>query len=464
MGAIRRSEAVNEAGMEDAMKQRCWAAVMAMVAMLAVLAPANALIRDAEMEAVLHEVAKPILDAAGFAEDEVKLSVWGDGRVNAFATGDNRIVLFSGLVEAAENYGELAAVIAHEAAHLAGGHVVRRAEHFAETSVAASALSLLAVIAATAGTNDPGAALGGLAATQHVAERTALIYTRDQEAAADAQAVLFMDQAGLDPVYLADFLGTLAEDERSWGDVDPYTQSHPLSSDRISTLQRQTDNFSKQFVDIDPGLQHRFERVQAKLHSFLGDPAEVLEKLDPSDSSEIATLQRAVALHRLGRHGEAIAEVDRLVGMHPEDPYHLELKGQIQFESGQTEEAVVIYRQVLSQTPDEALIKVGLAQALLALQDDASTAEALEVLEDAVRRDSLNAPARYFLAQALARKGNLPRANLMTAEQRLILGDLGGARRFAERTIEGAGAGTPEWFRANDILGELGVPVEPEKL
>ena len=433
---------------------------LALVAAVPLLAapPVEALIRDAEVEAVIRDVSEPIFAAAGFQPGDIRVAVWNHDSVNAFATGDLRIVLFSGLIETASTYPELAAVIAHETAHIANGHVARRSEEYADNQTAATMLSLLALLSAGVGSVNPNAAIGGLAATQRVAERKFLVYTRSQEAAADGQAVIYLQRAGLDPGALVSFLEILERDQETWGQADPYALTHPEAKERIDSIRRGLGSGSDAARPLDPVLEHRFARVRAKLAAFLGDPVRVLERIPDWDESEIATLKRAIAVHRNGDGGKALEEMDRLLALAPGDPYYLELKGQILFENGRTEESIAAYRAATEAAADESLITVGLGQALLALGTEEGDREARDVLEAAVRRDELDARARYFLAQALGRSGDRPRANLMIAEERMLRGDIQGAAGFARRAAEAAERGSPTWFRAQDILAALGMP------
>ncbi len=437
--------------------------VLAAAVSLLAASPSDALIRDAEMESVLRDISRPILRAAGYAPEDIRLSVWNHPSVNAFATGDNRIVLFSGLLDVAETYPEVAAVIAHETAHIAHGHVSRRSEELADTQAAATVFSMIAVLTASAASADPGAAIGGLAAAQRVAERTFLVYTRAQEAAADNQAAQYLLRSGLDEEALVTFLKVLQDDQETWGEVDPYALTHPPADERIDFLERNFGGQAGEPVATDPSLAYRYARVKAKLEGFLDEPEDVLERIPEGDRSELATLRRTIALHRSGGGTPALEEMDRLLAMVPGDPYYLELKGQILFENGRAAESVDLYRAAMEAAPEEGLISVGLGQALLALQNAEADGEARRVLEEAVRRDDLDARARYFLAQALGRAGDRPRANLMIAEERLIRGDLNGAVGFARRSAEEASVGSPTWFRANDILTALGAATEGQE-
>ena len=86
---------------------------------------------DAELFALVNEVAQPILNAAvalgaADAKSWKVLVVDAPEVANASAVPSGHLVLLSGLIEDAESDAELACVIAHEAGHLAKSHTLNR--------------------------------------------------------------------------------------------------------------------------------------------------------------------------------------------------------------------------------------------------------------------------------------------------------------------------------------------------
>ena len=77
-----------------------------------------------------------------------------------------------------------------------------------------------------------------------------------------------------------------------------------------------------------------------------------------------------------------MAATDRLMALRPDDPFYIELKGQILFETGNADQAVPLYRQAVRLAPGEPLLEAGLGRALLSLNRPEADAEALEVLRD----------------------------------------------------------------------------------
>jgi predicted Zn-dependent protease len=150
--------------------------------------------------------------------------------VNAFSLPGGYVFLASGLVKQAASDDELAAVIAHEVAHIAARHAVKRYE---------SGLGLqLATLAAVAA--GQGNAARGLSVAAQAAQ---LAYARQDELEADRLGVKYLKAAGFDPKAMLTFLETLQQldQDRSHylprGVVRPqYALTHPYVPERVRAV------------------------------------------------------------------------------------------------------------------------------------------------------------------------------------------------------------------------------------
>src|SRR5690606_29236483 len=139
---------------------------------------------------------------------------------------------------------------------------------------------------------------------------------------------------------------------------------------------------------LSPEIHVAHARMVAKLEGFLGEPSEVLARRGgPSFEDRYA---RAVANFRRRDTVAALELVRSLQAELPDDPHLLELEGQILFESGRIAAAVPAYREALAGVPQAALVRFGLARALLELQDEASAEEAVAHLREVVRIEPEN--------------------------------------------------------------------------
>lgn len=142
----------------------------------AVPSTAQSLIRDPDIEYGLRELAFPVLRAAGLNTNRVRILVVNDSTFNAFVIDYGAIYLNYGLILTVESPEMLQAVIAHEAAHIANGHLARRVENLRAAQRNAGLGTALALIAAAAGGGE--AAAGIAAGTQGAALRSFLGHTR----------------------------------------------------------------------------------------------------------------------------------------------------------------------------------------------------------------------------------------------------------------------------------------------
>ncbi len=433
---------------------RRWKIAAALVAATLALpgaASALSLVRDAEIERTLDRMSAPIFQAAGLDPSTVEILLVNDRSLNAFVAGGRRVFIHTGLMMELETPEELLGVIAHETGHIAGGHEARRSINL-RNAQGPALIGLLAGIAAGAvAGGEAGAAIAG--GSQGILGRTLLSHSRGEEASADQAAISYLDRAGIDPEGLEKVLERFRGQEvLAIGNLDPYVLTHPLSTERMSLIERRVGETSGRRWPEDADRTYWHKRLRAKLTGFLKDPSRVLANLEREPETEFTLYEKAIALHRLPDPERAIQTVDRLIAMRPNDPYYLELKGQILLESGRAAQAVPAYRQAARLAPDEPLLKAGLGRALLQSNDPAANTEALSVLQEARREDLADASALRDLATAYDRAGDRGMATLATAERYALIGDVDSALSLAHRAVGILPQGSPGWLRAQDIL------------
>ncbi|MGN6377065.1 MAG: M48 family metalloprotease [Sphingomonas sp.] len=414
-------------------------------------AAAQQILRDAETEALLDKACKPIIEAAGLSPQTVKIVMIQDDEINAFTAGGQTVYVNSGLLEAADNINQVQGVIAHELGHVADGHVAL-GDRGEKSSMGIMLLSLvLGAAAAAAGSGEAGAGL--FAAGQQAAIGNYLAFSRVQEATADATGAKFLNQAGISGKGMLEFFKKLYNQQYRYGytDVDPFLQSHPLSSDRIANLSKTLEDSPAWGKQTDPKLQEAFERVKAKLKGYVDDPQQTLQAYPPSNQSVDAHYARAYAYHKAGYPEKARAEAAALIQVDPHDPYFLELQGQILLEGGDPKGAIAPLREAAELTNYQPLITTTFGHALIATEDKANYPEAEKVLKLAVARDDENPFAWYQLGTVYARTGDEPRASLATAESAALEGDNQLAVMHAKRAMAGLPAESPDWIKAQDI-------------
>jgi predicted Zn-dependent protease len=428
-------------------------AFWALFALAAQPVAAQSILRDAETEDFLDELAAPLIEASGLEPGNVDIVLINDPSINAFVAGGQAVYLHSGLIDAADTANEIQGVVAHELGHITGGHIIRHGDGMA----AANRISILSLIAglgaALAGAGD--AAMGVMMAGQRAAMGKFRAYNRGEESSADAAGAQYLSAAGISGRGSIAFFKKLQNQEFRYGysqsDEAAFTRTHPLSGDRIARLRDTYQRDPAWEEPDDARLERRFRRIKAKLSGYLEEPQRTLNSFPASDTGVPARYARAYAYHKAARVDQALAETDALIAQDPDDPYFLELRGQVLLESGRAGEALASLRRATELTRAEPLIATLLGHALIATEDRDNYAEAEKVLRAAVAKDRYNPFAWYQLGVVYAARGDMPRARLASAEQQVMNREYAMALRSAQAAEAGLPQGTPDWLRAQDI-------------
>jgi predicted Zn-dependent protease len=425
-------------------------ALVALLPNAAACAATISLIRDAEIEDTLGQISGPILDAAGLGRDSVRIYIVNDPQLNAFVAGGSNLFLNTGLLMRTENVGQLAGVIAHEVGHIAGGHLSRVGG--AQRRAAAEMILATVLGAAAAVAGAPGLGTAIITGGQSFAQSGLMRFSRSQEQAADQAAVSYLDRAAISSAGLAEFFETLEnQNVLAVSRTNPYLQTHPLTRDRIRFVETHVAGEGGRFSELPAGWTLAHGRMVAKLQAFLLDPSEMLQRYQ-AGGTLLDRYARAIALYRLPDLPAAIEAVDGLLAERPDDPYFHELKGQMLFENGRIDDAILAYRAAAKLRPDAPLLRVGLAQALIESGAPGANAEAIGHLEEAVGREPTNAGAWRLLGIAQGRNGLEGVSNLSLAEYALLIGKQEDARLYARRAEARIEPSDPAWLRLQDVL------------
>lgn len=173
--------------------------------------------------------------------------------INAFAAPGGLVLVTRGLLQCCQTEDELAAVLAHEIAHVEKLHGLRAIR----TGRLNSALTILAVESAK---NLGGKELAELtkAFDETINDITTTLmnsgYSRRLEFEADAAAVEILRKAGYNPGALVAMLENM---QRNWNPTRrDFAATHPPPADRITQLARRNVTASR---DTAPARQQRFE-------------------------------------------------------------------------------------------------------------------------------------------------------------------------------------------------------------
>jgi predicted Zn-dependent protease len=422
-----------------------------------------AILRDTETEQLLRDYSRPILHVAGLEKQNIQVTIINEAVFNAFVADGHRIFINHGALLQSETPNQIIGVLAHETGHLAGGHLARLREQLATAQTQMIIAMLLGAGALAAGairgglsSGNSGLADAGAAALsgpQNVIMRSLLSYQRQQEESADRAGVKFLTATGQSAKGMYDtFKRFTNESLFSARGADPYYMSHPMPAERVAALEEIARTSPYWDKKDDPALQLRHDMMRAKISGFLERPDTVYRRYPLSNTSLPARYAHAISTYLHGDLNNALTQIDSLIQTQPNNPYFYELRGQALIDGGKPAEGIPALRKAVALSNNAPLIEILLGQALVAADNKAYTEEAINILRNAMARETEQPIGYIQLAMAFARKGDLAEADLASAQAAFLRGDNKTAKDLASRAKTRFAVGTPGWVKADDIV------------
>jgi Zn-dependent protease with chaperone function len=215
------------------------------------------LLRDETIGSYVERVGQRLVSAipSEFQHPEFRyyFKVVNASDINAFALPGGPMYVNRGMIEAANNEGEMAGVMCHELSHVALRHGTAQATK-------AQKYSILSGIAGIAGTILGGQGVGQLA--QMPFGVYFLKFSREYETEADVLGARICANAGYDPRDLANMFKTI---ERQGGGGGGFLSDHPSPKDRYARI-----NQEAQYLRVNNPIRNSqdFARVQERLRGY----------------------------------------------------------------------------------------------------------------------------------------------------------------------------------------------------
>lgn len=176
------------------------------------------LIESEKVDSAIWVISSRLQDSLGLTEYDYNIVVVRNEEVNAFALPGGNIVILSGLIQFSENPEEVAAVVAHEMAHVEKRHVIDRLM---------TELGLQVVF---------GVLVGGDAVILSEISKTltSTYFSRQQEKEADDFALDLLRRCGIHPSSLGTLFRRMKSQYRSHDEFE-WLMSHPTTNARIKS-------------------------------------------------------------------------------------------------------------------------------------------------------------------------------------------------------------------------------------
>lgn len=345
------------------------------------------LIEDPLVTDYVRDMLQDILEPMPPQPFPVTVSVILDNSINAFAAPAGYVFLNSGLILHMEHSSEIAAVLAHELAHVSQRHIARNIERSKMLSIG----TLVGVLAGAllSGSSEAGEALavGSLAGGQ----AAALKYSRDDEREADHIGLDYLTDAGYPPEGMARSFQRIQRQQTLSGNSAPpaYMLTHPGLPERIGYVKDLADRFSRD-KDPDRVEDRRLEQVQMLIRARYTEAGSAIRYYNHSagELNCLELLGKAIVLERLNRISEAEALLEQTRACMGDDPLWLREAGIFAFKHGRFKEALSRLDRSLEKTPDDIFALYYRSRTQAEMGNFQAAASGLEQVVDELPEDS----------------------------------------------------------------------------
>lgn len=320
-------------------------------------------------------------------------------QINAFAGPGGYIGVNSQLILATENESELAAVMAHEIAHVRLHHLYYMIEHQQQMRVPMLA-SMLASIAL--GVINPTLGTGALMASMTGFAQDNINFIRSSEKAADRVGIDMLIKSGLNPRSMALFFKKMQETSRYYytANIPAILRTHPLDEDRIAEAENRSEPIAKKSYP-DNLNYHLFKEIIRV--SVSGDSKQLIDYYQDQcfkqTHSSSCRYGYALALMNINHFQEAQAQLISLLNEDQNNLFYQVTLAQAEASSGQFERALAKLDELLANYPENYAVMMSYAQTLIAA---GKNEQASRLLLKSTRQFKQDLPLCEALARAQA--------------------------------------------------------------
>ncbi|MCG8378518.1 MAG: M48 family metalloprotease, partial [Proteobacteria bacterium] len=200
----------------------------------------SSIITDPEVESYIQSLGYNLVSHSDNTEQPFTFFVVNDPGINAFAGPGGVIGMNSGIILNSANESEVAAVMAHEIAHVTQRHLARLYEELNRYSVPTTAAIVGAILVGIA---NPQAGAAALAGIQGLSVQNQINFTRGNEEEADRIGIQTLVRAGYDPNGMPDFFLKLQQLSRFNPSVPEFLRTHPLTTSRIADSKARAESY-----------------------------------------------------------------------------------------------------------------------------------------------------------------------------------------------------------------------------
>lgn len=380
---------------------------------------------DPEIAEYIQTLGDKLVATIDNPEFDFHFFVVDDPTINAFAGPGGYIGVDSGLILITQTEDELAAVLAHESAHVTQHHIARAIADAQKYSLPAAASLIAAMILAT---QNPELGQAAIAATAAGNIQHQINFTRANEEEADRVGEVRLAQAGFDPHSMADFFERMQRATRLNDDnIPPFLQDHPVTDVRIAEARARADQLQADahLHNVPDPLNYLLMRAKLRVLTE-ANPNKSIEYFESARHGAKKSLEQeadrygyAEALMAAGRYADARPIVHQLLADKPNKIAYLIAQAEIELGTDHAPAALQIFSDALKLYPRNHALTVSYGQALL---QSSRPQQAAQLLRQYIRSGTPSPELYHLLARAEGESGNPIEAHQSLAEYYYLSG------------------------------------------
>ena len=386
-----------------------------------------------------------------------------DDAVNAFAMVGGHIGVHAGLVVLTQNESELAAVVAHEIAHIVQRHQARMVAGMGRSTLTSLAAMALAILVARSGNQSGQMTEAAMATASAMQMQNMLDYTRDHEREADRVGVTLLERAGFDPRGAISIFERMMRANRlnELKGAPSYLRTHPLTTERIADMQDRLQGAPTKL--LPDSFEYRL--TKARLRALSGSASEAIANFRAILADRTVLRPRedlyglAVAQHRARDLEGALKTLAPLREGASHAAFEL-LAARIMVDQRRNDEALAIYRTALKTSPQYRGLVYGYLDQLL---QSGQAKEALADLNERLRTSQDDARLYELQARGFEVAGRRISQHRAQAEAAYRKGNLHAAVEQLELAVRIRGDDFYELSSAESRLREMRRLLENER-
>lgn len=313
---------------------------------------AAAVIEDPELNDWIRGIGRRLVAQTSYNNRAFYFVIVRNDDVNAFATQGGLIVINSGLILRSQSESELAAVMAHEIAHITQQHIERMIakDKNSQLSNAAAVVAGLLV-----GSKDPSAGQAIVASAMAVGAHQSLRFGRTAETEADREGMRVLANARFDPNGMTRFLRKLGGGDARYNAITEYLRSHPLTANRVSDAGQRAARYGV------------YKGKQSQSYYYMQEKLRVLTR-HPRGNNKVppAVKQYGLAV-RAHQQGKAALAAKVLEGG-GKTQFETLLLAKSYIDLRQYQQTIQLLNLRLAQSPDNESLLIVMADALVGLK------------------------------------------------------------------------------------------------